>query len=130
MMKKEKNLINHVIELLKVRYTSDASGHDWYHLERVWKMAKRLAKGERVDQFVLEMAALLHDVDDYKVKKDGEPEFSRTEEILASFRLAGDIKQKLFGAIRSVSFKGAGVSTTPTSLEGKIIQDAWSEKMK
>lgn len=124
MIKQEKIIIKNIIELLKDRFSSDPSGHDWFHLERVWKMAKRLARGERVDMFVLEMAALLHDVDDYKIKKDGEAEFSRTEEILNPFHLSNILKQQLFAVIGSVSFKGAGVNTTPRSLEGKIVQDA------
>lgn len=124
MTKLQQAVVAQVVSLLKVRYQNDPSGHDWYHLERVWRMAKRLARGEHVDQFVLEMAALLHDVDDYKIKKDGEAEFSRTEEILNPFHLSNIFKQQLFAVIGSVSFKGAGANTTPRSLEGKIVQDA------
>ena len=124
MTEQEKTIVKRIIELLKDRFRIDSSGHDWFHLERVWKMAKRLAKGEQVNQYLLEMAALLHDVDDYKIKKAGEAEFSRTEEILDPFHLSHIMKQQLFEAIRSVSFKGAGVNTTPQSLEGKIVQDA------
>ncbi|MBI4064744.1 HD domain-containing protein [Candidatus Gottesmanbacteria bacterium] len=117
-------VIQQLMLLLKKKYGADTSGHDWLHLERVWKMAKSLAQGKNINQFVLEVAVLLHDVDDYKVKKTGEAEFSRTKEILASFQLTDEVKQKVFAIIRSVSFKGAGVDTTPTSLEGKIVQDA------
>ncbi len=122
-MKKEKDMINRVIELLKIRYISDSSGHDWSHLERVWLMAKRLALGEGVNHFLLEMAALLHDVDDSKIKTEGEAEFSRTEALLQEFSIDADLRGKLFEIIRTVSFHG-GFNTQPTSLEGKIVQDA------
>lgn len=124
MTQQESTIITRVAVILKERYSDDASGHDWFHLDRVWKMAKQLAKGQQVNQFLLEMAALLHDVDDYKVKNEGEAEFVRTEKILDPFHLSDEFKLQLFGVIRSVSFKGAGVNTTPTSLEGKIVQDS------
>ena len=123
MTKKEKDMINRVTQLLNVRYVSDTSGHDWFHLERVWKMVKRLARGEEVNQFLLEMAALLHDVDDSKIKTEGEAEFSRTELLLQEFHIDEDLREKLYEIIRTVSFHG-GFNTQPTSLEGKIVQDA------
>ena len=123
MTKQQQAIVNDIMKILKVRHGNDTSGHDWFHLSRVWKMAKQLAKGENVNHFLMEMAALLHDVDDYKVKKDGEAEFSRTEAILAPYRLSDEFTKQLFDIIGSVSFKGAGVDTTPGSLEGKIVQD-------
>ncbi len=71
MTMKQRQIIRTVVQILQKNYRDDTSGHDWWHLERVWKMARRLANGERVNHFVLEMAALLHDVDDYKVKQPG-----------------------------------------------------------
>ena len=124
MTKQQLTTIQKVAQILKDRYSADASGHDWLHLERVWKMVKRLAKGERVDQFVLEMAALLHDVDDYKFKKEGEDELSGTKKILDDVRVSESRRDAIFDVIRNVSFKGAGVETAQKSLEGKIVQDA------
>lgn len=124
MTKQQQTIVARVVSLLKVRYQSDSSGHDWFHLERVWKMAKRLVKDERVNEFVLEMSALLHDVDDYKFKKEGEDELSGTKRILDDFRVSGSRRDAIFDVIRNVSFKGAGVETAQKSLEGKIVQDA------
>lgn len=119
----EKRTITRLTTILKKRYSDDCSGHDWHHLERVWNMAKRLARGERVDMFVLEMAALLHDVDDSKIKKEGEAEFSRTEAMLQEFHIDADLKGRLYEIIRTVSFHG-GFNKKTTSLEGRIVQDA------
>ena len=123
MITNEIRTIARLATILKKRYSDDSSGHDWLHLERVWKMVKRLAKGERVDQFVLEMAALLHDVDDSKIKTEGEAEFSRTEALLHEFHIDADLREKLYEIIRTVSFHG-GFNKKPMSLEGKIVQDA------
>ncbi|WP_317047543.1 HD domain-containing protein [Mucilaginibacter hurinus] len=42
------------------------SGHDWWHIQRVWINARTIAKSEQADQFVVQLAALLHDIADAK----------------------------------------------------------------
>lgn len=120
----QQKIIASVVKILKRRYQSDASGHDFLHLERVWKMAQRLAQGENVNEFVLEMAALLHDVDDYKFKKDGEDELSETKKILDSLNVERSDQDHILSIVKNVSYKGAGVATNQETLEGKIVQDA------
>lgn len=124
MTKDQKKIIVHVTALLKQKYSDDTSGHDWLHIERVWNMAKRLSKGENVNSFILEMAALLHDVDDYKFKKEVEDELAGTKKILDDLKVIGSQRDAIFDIIKNVSFKGAGVSTVQRTLEGKIVQDA------
>lgn len=124
MTKQEKIIIIRIIEILKDRYRSDPSGHDWAHLERVWKMAKRLAKGTRVNQFVLELSALLHDVDDYKFKKEEDDELSGTKKLLDAVGVKRKDREYILDIVKNVSFKGAGVPTVQTTLEGNIVQDA------
>lgn len=123
MTKQQRALINRVITILKEHYRSDTTGHDWWHLERVWRNAIMLTRGEKVDRFLIEMAALLHDVDDSKIKSEGEAEFSRTEVLLQELHIDADLKERLYEIIRTVSFHG-GFNKPPTSLEGKIVQDA------
>lgn len=124
MTKQQLAIVQNVAQILKDRYSTDASGHDWFHLERVWKMAKRLAVGESVSQFVLEMAALLHDVDDYKFKKNGEDELSETKKILDSLSVDQKDKDSILLIVKNVSYRGAGVLFKQNSLEGSIVQDA------
>ena len=47
-------------------FQQEATGHDWWHTHRVRKLALKIAKEERADLFIVEMAALLHDIGDYK----------------------------------------------------------------
>lgn len=124
MNKKQLNIIDSLIEVLKRTYGNDTSGHDWFHLERVWKMAKRLAKHYRVNQFVLEMAAITHDVDDYKFKKEGEEEHSATKAILGQHAISQKDHDHILDIVGNVSFKGAHVPTPQKTIEGKIVQDA------
>ncbi|MBI3857112.1 MAG: HD domain-containing protein [Planctomycetes bacterium] len=104
----------------------EGSGHDWWHVSRVWRMAERLARTEpKADRRVVALGALLHDLGDWKFHGGDEE---------AAPREAGRLLRKL-GAeaatiarvqqvCREVSFKGAGVADRPTSLETRIVQDA------
>lgn len=123
MTKQQRAILRRVIAILKERYGSDTTGHDWWHLERVWRNAIMLTRGEKVDHFLIEMAALLHDVDDSKIKTEGEAEFSRTEVLLQELHIDVGLKERLYEIIHTVSFHG-GFNKPPTSLEGKIVQDA------
>ncbi len=62
-----KNLvIEKTAKYVKSRLESDSSGHDWWHVYRVWKTAVKIGKEEKADLFVIELAALLHDIADFK----------------------------------------------------------------
>src|SRR5215475_6844870 len=54
--------VDHVRGLL----AGDSAGHDWWHIHRVWQMARRIAEAEGADRYVVQLAALLHDVADWK----------------------------------------------------------------
>ena len=56
---------------IESEFRMDGSGHDWFHIARVRNMAMRIGNAEKCDLFVVEMAALLHDLDDWKLKKIG-----------------------------------------------------------
>lgn len=124
MTKQQKAIIRRLMKMLSIRYKDDPSGHDWFHLERAWKMAMRLSKGEKVNPFVVEMAALLHDVDDYKFKKEGEAPLGQTEAILNKLGVVGAARTQILDIISHVSFKGGKGLDRQHSLEGKIVQDA------
>ena len=96
------------------------SSHDFLHIERVVRNAREIAKKEKADPFIVEMASLLHDIDDWKFSKGKD----RAKEHLESATLDKKTIAKIMTAINEVSFKGAKVDTTPSSIEGKIVQDA------
>jgi len=123
-------LIQKTAVYVKAKLQNEFVGSDWYHIERVWKMAKRLQKEEGGVLELVELAALLHDLGDYK-----NYEFN---EIKGSLVLRGmmdvlDIEEKdqekLIKIIYEAQYNG-NETMVPTTIEGKIIQDAdWLEAL-
>jgi len=107
----------------------DGSGHDWYHIDRVRKMAKEIAKKEKADPLVVELGALLHDIADWKFN-DGDLKKGAvvSEKWLKSLGLdqktIDQVSHIVENVVENVSYKGAKVKNTMKSLEGKIVQDA------
>jgi len=64
--KKIKEIIDQTENFVKETLSKDSTGHDWWHVHRVINLAKRIAKEESADIFIVEMSALLHDIGDYK----------------------------------------------------------------
>lgn len=112
---------SHVQEVL----ARDSTGHDWWHVYRVWKNAQRIGQAERADMLVVELAALLHDIADWKLN-DGDstvgPRIARTW--LDSQSVESAISDRVCEIVAGISFKGASVEQPPLSLEGRVVQDA------
>ncbi len=91
---------------------------------QVRKLALKIAENENADLFVVEMAALLHDLDDWKLSNNtnGKPE--KTIEWLTQFDMPANETDHIIEIINEVSFKGAGVETVAGSIESKVVQDA------
>jgi len=105
-------------------FGDDPSGHDWWHVHRVWQMACQLADAEGADRTVVEIAALLHDVADWKLSEDGEAAgLARIRELLQE-DLSPEMVDRICGIISRISYKGAGVKTPMNCLEGQVVQDA------
>jgi len=107
-------------------FRSEGTGHDWWHMYRVWKLAKHIAAKEpKADTFIVELGALLHDIADWKFN-DGDmeagPRTARTW--LESLEVDNEIIIKIEDIVRNVSFKGAHVKQDMKSLEGRIVSDA------
>lgn len=100
-------------------------GHDWFHTERVWKMARRIALQEPCDQQVVELAALLHDIADSKFH-DGDEELGPrvAGQFLAGQNVPRDVIEHVQQIIRHMSFKGGNETVPFTSVEMRIVQDA------
>lgn len=119
-----KEILFKTSEFVQSRMKGD-SGHDWWHILRVRNTALALGKEEKADLFVVELAALLHDIADHKFHGGNEtlgPEIAR--EWLLSINVDQTITTHVCQIIKNVSFKGAGVETNMTTIEGKVVQDA------
>ncbi|HEY4651507.1 MAG TPA: HD domain-containing protein [Pontibacter sp.] len=111
----------HVQHLL----SGEGSGHDWWHIQRVWNNARMIAAGEQADDFIVELAALLHDIGDHKFHGGDETVGPRmAADWLQQLQVTDDIIQQVCTIISELSFKGAGTSSAMSSLEGQIVQDA------
>ena len=102
----------------------DASGHDHHHSERVRALARRLAaETPGADSLVVELAALLHDVDDWKRRPPGGTEDAKTSAWLRTTGIPADLADRILGCIRQVSFHTVD-QPRPDSLEACLVQDA------
>lgn len=115
-------IINKTTAFIKNRFQEEGSGHDWWHIYRVCRLARTIAETEGGDLFIIEMASLLHDLDDWKIS-DGENQ-SETIKWLNGTGLGEDDKKRILEVIDQVSFKGAKVDTPANTIEAKIVQDA------
>ena len=105
--------------------SGEGSGHDWWHVYRVWQNAKTIGKKGKADMFVVELSALLHDIADWKFNDGDEMAGSRTARVwLESQELDSPTIDHICDIIATSSFKGAGVKSEMKTIEGKILQDA------
>lgn len=117
-----KNILESTRKYIQSRFEGEGSGHDWWHILRVRNLALHIAEIEGGNIFLIEMAALLHDLDDWKIAGDNQME--QTKSWLKKMNLPPKETQIIVQIINEVSFKGAGVSTSTTLLEAAIVQDA------
>lgn len=100
-------------------------GHDWFHILRVWNNAKLISKNENVDEFVVELGALLHDIADSKFHDGDEtigPKIAR--KFLESQNVDDAIIVHIENIISNISFKGGNFKQQFKSPELEVIQDA------
>ena len=124
-MVNSENLIQNTIAFVKERLTGIEAGHNWFHIERVWKNARTICTEENADILVVELAALLHDVADAKFHNGDEELGSK---VAASFLTEQGVDHKTLqhveNIIRNVSFAGGNHEKDFDSPELKIVQDA------
>lgn len=118
-----KKLIDDAELFVKNILGSDGSGHDWWHIHRVRTTALLIAKAEGADLFIVELAALLHDIDDWKLVGKNITE-SNAKRWLSQNGVDPGIIEKICAIIDGVSYKGANVNTTTNDPECKVVQDA------
>ena len=110
---------------IKQKFSGEGTGHDWWHIYRVWQMAKYIGEQEGGDLFIIQLGALLHDIADFKFN-DGDDSLGsiKVSEWLNSAGADQATIEQVGHIVDNVSFKGAGVKSKMESLEGKVVQDA------
>ena len=110
-------------EWVRERLSADSTGHDWWHTYRVTTLARRLAKREGGDRFIIELAALLHDIADWKFSGDDYASSRLAAEWLTEQGVDPGTIAQVTAIIDTLSFKSADQPRMAT-LEGQIVQDA------
>jgi len=119
------DIIEKTAQHIRSLLASDSSGHDWWHIQRVWKNALLIGQQEGADLFVVQLAALLHDIADWKFHGGDETLGPRRAEAwLAGLGVDRATIERVCDIIGHLSFKGAGVATPMDSIEGQVVQDA------
>ncbi|WP_298287808.1 HD domain-containing protein [uncultured Lutibacter sp.] len=118
-------IISKTEEFVKQTLKNAEGGHDWFHILRVWNNAKLIAENEKVDIFIVELGALLHDIADSKFHSGDEtlgPKVAR--EFLKKIAVSEEIILHIENIITNISYKGGNFKQTFTSPELAVIQDA------
>ena len=108
---------------VRAQMQADSTGHDWWHVDRVRRTALSICEAEGGDRDRVELIALLHDVDDWKLKDQTEIGCIAYD-WLVELGVSAEDGEDICSIIDRISFKGSGVAEEMTSLEGQIVQDA------
>lgn len=124
-MAEQTDLINKTVDFVKNSLQNAESGHDWWHIERVWKNTQLLLKTEKADHLIVELAALLHDIADAKFH-DGNEDIgpATARNFLQSLAVSENIVYHVEQIIRHISFKSSFEPAHYSSIEMKVVQDA------
>lgn len=120
-----KSAIKSIEKYVEEKFKHEGTGHDWYHIDRVRRLALYIQEKEGGNRDEIELTALLHDISDHKFNGgDFDKGGVETSKILQKFKVEGELIEKISSIVNSISFKGNGLADNMDSLEGKIVQDA------
>lgn len=119
----DQHVIEHARAYVSDFFAGDASGHDVWHTMRVYNLAARLAREEGAREDVVELAALLHDVDDAKLSLDTADDLGNARAFMRQHAVDDEDAQAVLSAISEVSFSKNG-GAAPSSLESACVRDA------
>jgi len=119
------SIIDKTILFVKEKLENAEGGHDWFHIERVYKNSLLIAKEEDCDVTVVKLGALLHDIADSKFHDGDESVGPKTARIfLESEKVDERTIQHVINIIENISFKGGNFKKSFHSKELEIVQDA------
>ena len=120
-----KNHITLTINFVKEKLEGAEAGHDWFHIERVWKLSKKIAEKEGGNLEVIELSALLHDIADPKFHNGDETlALKISQNFLEEIHVEGELIEQVLFVIKNISFKNRAEAPENPPLELQIVQDA------
>jgi uncharacterized protein len=119
-------LVSSTYDYVKEEMASDKTGHDWWHVSRVLKLARHIAESEQqVNTTVLELGALLHDIADWKFNEgDITAGPNAVREWLSSLEASTETTEAVAYIVEHISYRGGTNKHKMKTIEGKIVQDA------
>jgi uncharacterized protein len=122
----DQELVSKTAEFIKTKFKNEGTGHDWWHLYRVWQLSKHIAAQEKgANLLVVELAALLHDIADHKFHGgDTEVGAIAAREWLQKIKADELTSSHVENIVRHISFKSADIKNQLDTLEGRIVHDA------
>lgn len=118
-------LLKQIETIVRDKFSKQEGSHDWFHTDRVRRTALYLQSIEGGSAECIELAALLHDYSDHKYNGGDFDAGSREVlQLLRSLGASADLAQQVAQIVSVVSYKGAHVPDSMTSLEGQIVRDA------
>ncbi len=118
-------IIDQTINFVKITLANAETGHDWFHIERVYKTAQTINDTEKGDELIVALAALLHDIADSKFN-NGDEEIGpqKAGDFMQSINVPPDVILHVQEIIRNLSYKASLGHITFASKELDIVQDA------
>ena len=126
----QERIISQTADYVRKTLEGESSGHDWWHVFRVWKNAIHIGGEEKgVDMFVVQLAALLHDIADWKFHGGDDSVGPKVAwEWMEKQNIDDSVIAHVCEIIKNISFKGAGVQNSIATKEGMVVQDAEESK--
>jgi uncharacterized protein len=122
---KKNDIIKKTIVLVRKELLGETTGHDWWHTWQVWQHARRIGREEHVDMFIVQMAALVHDLDDWKVTGgDESASQKKIARFLGQLGILTAEKEHILMIVRDLSYKSPTGRSVMTTKEGMVVQDA------
>lgn len=122
---KDADIITRTVDYVKTTLNGAEGGHDWFHIERVWKTSQDIASHEKANLLIVQLGALLHDIADSKFHNGDEtigPQLTR--QFLTKLNLNREIVDSVVSIVENISFKGGNFDSDYSSKELDVVQDA------
>lgn len=121
MIGNKEEILNQVQDYIKQTFLQEGTGHDYFHIERVVINAKKILQHEKADPFLVELAAWVHDIGDYKLHNG----VDKAEELITNYLNSLELSEELINRVNEiVSQVSFSKGNKPTSIEAEIVQDA------
>lgn len=119
----QREIIQQAQDFARIVHGADSSGHDWWHIQRVTRIARTLAYLEGANSYLCELSAYLHDIADEKLNESKDAGYKRVQNWLMQTGVEASDQKLVMEIISTMSFSG-GSGEPMRTLEGQIVQDA------